>query len=277
MNHLIENKLEAKNIELIDNIWYSKGKSEVSYPDEGNSIYYQLEDNSFWFKHRNAIIISVMKKFPPAGSLFDIGGGNGFVSKTLQDNGIDTFLVEPGIKGIKNAEKRGVKNLICSTLEDAQFQNGSIPAIGIFDVLEHIENDINFLMELSAYLKPEGMLYITVPAYELLWTHEDIIAGHYRRYNLRKISDILQQAGFKVLFKSYFFSFLPVPILLFRSLPFKLGFRKKMDQPKLSDEHSQKKGVSGRILDIILKLEKGRLENLKRILFGGSCIIVAKK
>ena len=41
----------------------------------------QLEEDSFWFNHRNNIIANAVKKHSKGNVFFDIGGGNGFVAK----------------------------------------------------------------------------------------------------------------------------------------------------------------------------------------------------
>jgi hypothetical protein len=153
-----------------------------------------------------------------------------------------------------------------------------MPAIGIFDVLEHIENDIDFLKKLSLYLEPKGMLYLTVPSYQFLWSHEDSLAGHYRRYTLKKLTKLLTDAGYKIQYKSYFFALLPVPILLFRTLPDRfIRAKQPINQSKHSSEHSQKRGLLGNLFNFLLKVEKQRINNLKVLPFGGSCIVVAQK
>jgi|ERR1035437_254747 SAM-dependent methyltransferase len=267
--------LIANNVKLIDDIWYSKGTSTISYPEEGNEICFQIEESSFWFNHRNSVILDLIKKFPPKDCIFDIGGGNGFVTKLMNDCGYETFLVEPGIQGIKNAKRRGIANLLCSTFGDAQFKKGCISAIGIFDVLEHMENDLDFLKELLWHLETEGILYLTVPAYQFLWSQEDNFAGHYRRYTLSTLTKLLVDSGFKIRYKTYFFSFLPISIFLFRTLPYKLFHSKKRNIQ--INEHSQNKGLFSIIINFLLKKERQRLNDLEIIPFGGSCIVVAQK
>jgi 2-polyprenyl-3-methyl-5-hydroxy-6-metoxy-1,4-benzoquinol methylase len=276
---LLNFNLIAKNVELIDSIWYSKGRSKISYPEEANSSCFQLEDRSFWFRHRNSVIVEVIKKFPPQdGYLLDIGGGNGFVSSAIESNGFSAILVEPGKCGIQNAKKRGINNLVCSSLEDLQINESSIPAIGLFDVLEHIEKDKDFLAQIYKMLNPEGRIYLTIPAYNFLWSGEDVYAGHYRRYNLDTIAETLKKAGFNIDYKSYFFSILPVPVFFFRSLPFKMGLRKGSKNLKSqANEHSKREGIIGRLLDRIWSWEIKKISKSEIIPFGGSCLIVATK
>ena len=53
----------SENLILKDGIWFSKDKGIVSYPKDGNDLCFQLEENSFWFHHRNNCIISVVNRF----------------------------------------------------------------------------------------------------------------------------------------------------------------------------------------------------------------------
>jgi SAM-dependent methyltransferase len=124
---------------------------------------------------------------------------------------------------------RGLKNIICSTLEDAGFKTNSLPAAGLFDVVEHISNDLCFLKTINFYMRPGGFLFITVPAYNILWSKEDVDAGHFRRYTLYELKKTLNKAGFKIEYATYIFSFLILPIFLFRTIPdfFKFLNRKK--------------------------------------------------
>lgn len=50
-----------------DGIWYPTNSADeaVSYPTDGNALCFQVEDSSFWFKHRNACITTLVKAFPP--------------------------------------------------------------------------------------------------------------------------------------------------------------------------------------------------------------------
>jgi hypothetical protein len=113
-----------------------------------------------------------------------------------------------------------------------------------------------------------------VPAYNLLWSNEDEDAGHFRRYTLKSLSSLLEGCGFKIIFGSYIFSFLPLPILLFRSLPSRLGLnRDSSKMEKYSKEHEAFK--LSRLLESMLRWEEKRVSSLKRITIGGSCLMVA--
>ncbi len=274
-------KLEevANNIVLNESgIYFSKSESDISYPEEGNESCMQLEENSFWFKHRNDIIAEGIKAFNGDRTFFDVGGGNGFVAKRIQDEGRDVVLVEPGKKGVYNAQKRGVRNVVCSTLENAGFVKEKVESFGMFDVVEHIEDDLAFMKEINGYLQKDGKVYITVPAYKMLWSKEDDYAGHFKRYTLKTIEELLIQSGFKVEYSTYFFSVLPLPIFLFRTIPSFLGFNKKSnDLDKHKNEHAFRKKAFSKLLNRIWKWELSLVSKRRKIRVGGSCFIIGSK
>jgi 2-polyprenyl-3-methyl-5-hydroxy-6-metoxy-1,4-benzoquinol methylase len=269
----------AVNIKKKDNgIYYSMSESDISYPDDGNMDCLQLEEDSFWFKHRNNIISESVKKYNMNNHFFDIGGGNGFVAKRLQENGQLVTLIEPGELGAINAQKRGVNNVLCSTLEDAGINSNTLDSVGLFDVVEHIEDDKGFLQKIFGFLKPGGHVYISVPAFNALWSNEDKDAGHFRRYSINQIKSVLQKSGYEIIYSTYIFSILPIPVFLFRTLPSKLGLNKNSnDLDKHQNEHKENKGLVSKILDKIWAWELGQVKKNKRIPFGGSSFIVAKK
>jgi len=258
-------------------IFYSKMNNKISYPSDGNDACFSLEDNSFWFRHRNNCILNLVDKYGKDKSFFDIGGGNGFVSKELENHGIQTCLIEPGIHGCLNAKKRGLKNIVCSDLNNAGLKKGSIPIAGLFDVIEHIENDLDFLREINHYLIADGILVITAPAYQFLWSKEDKDAGHFRRYNLQNLKKKLNEAGFKNIYSTYIFSFLILPVFVFRTLPSLLGLDTSGIEKAEKEHNGNGKGLGSKLLTILLYFEIKQIRKNRKIPFGGSCLIVAKK
>jgi hypothetical protein len=200
------------------------------------------------------------------------------VSSALEKAGFNVALIEPGESGALNAQKCGLTTIICATADTAQIKNSSLPAIGLFDVIEHIEDDSRFLESMYSLLIEEGKLYATVPAYSFLWSDEDVGAGHYRRYTLDNITEKLQACGFEIEYSSYIFRMLPLPIFLVRRLPYLFGYRPKNQAGKnASKSHVVNQGVVSRLLDNILAAETRNIARKKTMSFGGSCLIVAKK
>ena len=256
-------------------IWFPRDRSPVSYPENGHAENIGLEEDSFWFEHRRNCIVEVVRLFPPGGVLLDVGGGDGHVSLGLQEAGIDTILVEPGPDGVRCAHARGVRPIICSTLDDAGFKARCIPAIGAFDLIEHVENNIGFLEEVRTLLAPGGRLYLTAPAYNVLFSNDDRRAGHYRRYTRSGLAKLLEAAGFQVEYGTYIFALLPAPIFLFRTLPSKLGGRRDLHLQRTRKEHRAAWGPMHRLLHATLDWELNKIRAGKSLPFGGTCLIVA--
>lgn len=260
-----------------DGLWHPRSRSRFDYPDEGNAFCFQVEDHSFWFRHRNACILEAVRRFPPPGPVFDIGGGNGFVARALVQAGHDAVVVEPGEAGARNAQARGLAPVVCATLEDAGFAPGSLPAAGLFDVLEHMADDRAVLEQLARLLPPGGRLYLTVPAYQWLWSTDDDLSGHHRRYSGRSLRRVVEGAGFTVEYATQIFWPLPLPVLLMRALPSRLGLRATADTEAIRGELQPRENLLTRALGAVLNLEARWLRGGRRLPFGGSCLLVARR
>jgi SAM-dependent methyltransferase len=272
----IADNLEQKS----DGTWGCKFSSPVSYPEWGNESCFNVEDVSFWFQHRNACILEAIKQFLPAGPLFDIGGGNGVVAKAVQDAGFEVVMVEPGSIGTRNAMGRGVRNVVCAELQDAGFRPLTLGAVGLFDVLEHIADDRGFLQTLRRYLRLDGRAYLSVPAYKALWSHEDVDAGHYRRYSRRELLDALADSGWVVEYLTGFFQFLPPVILIGRAAPFRLGIAKPRGRDitnKMQAQHQIRSRVANGVLGWFQQRELAQIHARRELGFGGSWLVVARK
>ena len=266
----------SDHLRLRDGLWRAESVSPVAYPEAGNEICYQVEDESYWFRHRMDCIRAVVRQFPPAGTLYDIGGGNGYVAAALQAENWNVALVEPG-NGARNALRRGVGQVIWATLEDARLYPQSLPAAGAFDVLEHISDDLAFLRRIRASLRPGGRFYCTVPAFPALWSDEDVHAGHSRRYTRQTIIQTLNTAGFTVEFSSYFFAWLTLPVFLLRALPTRLRLGNKTavrTSETLRADHHLPALLSG-LVGHAHEWELARLRARRPLPFGSSLLCVA--
>ncbi len=258
-------------------LWTPASQSAISYPAHGNSVYFDVETKSFWFRHRNRCLAELLKRFPPSGTMFDVGGGNGFVSLGLQEGGHAVVLVEPGPQGAMNALHRGIRHVVCSTLQDAGFLPNSMDAAGCFDVVEHIQDSTGFLRDLHGCLRPGGRLYLTVPAYPALWSQEDVDAGHYRRYAASTLAKELENSGFQVEYQTYIFQFLVVPLALLRGLPYRIGMRRSEGAEDVNQNHQLPAEPVGRFFEAWLEREIAAIREGRSVRSGTSCLAVARK
>ena len=269
-------RLAENLVEKEPGFWVSGADARVSYPEVGNQWCFEVEDVSYWFAHRNRCIVEVLRRFPPGGAVFDLGGGNGVVSKAILDAGFDAVLVEPGPTGARNGRRRGLPCVVQSTLEDAGFRPGALPAAGMFDVIEHIEDDVGFLRRLKNALSPSGRIYVTVPNHPLLWSEDDVYAGHFRRYTTRALRRTLHEAGFETEFVTSIFAALTPAVLVFRTIPYRLGIRSRMDLEKTKRDLLGPGGAVGAVLAASFRREAARIARGRIVPGGGSLLAVAR-
>ena len=252
----------------------------ISYPDTGNQDSFEIENNSPWFLQRNDLINFFVNKYDPEGDFLDIGSGNGFQSKSLTDNGYKYKVIccEPGYKGCLNSSIKGVKYIYNGFFQDFPFDDYNIKAIGLFDVIEHIEDDEDFLNTLYEKVPNEAMIFINVPAMKHLYSETDEFAGHFRRYNKKDLQRICKNTKFKLINYTFFFNFYYIPLLILRTIPYILGIKKGFDKIRENENNYLKKQNS--LVDkISFYFHSTNLRKLKngRINFGTSIFFVLKK
>lgn len=263
-----------------EGIWVRNDRTSatIDYPEDGAERCYRVEDRSFWFQHRNNAIAAAIASFPPHGPILDVGGGNGYVTKRLLDNGYRVMLLEPGYIGARTAKMaRGIPDVMCAAIENCGFPEGALSAIGCFDVLEHIADDAEFLEHVRYLLKDNGYFYFTVPAHQWLWSQNDDHARHHRRY-CRNVLEHLLGDGLCLRYFTYFFGVLVVPIYCCRALPWKLGIRRKSYVANIEREHATM--LPTRILrglEMLLNIEVQHIKSGKSMMLGTSCLGVAQK
>ena len=261
-----------------DRLWVRPDAMPVSFPLDAQAHIATVEDASFWFRHRNSVIATIVSKYPTTinGPLFDLGGGNGTVALALKRRGIPVIVVEPGLDGARIAHGRGLA-VIHGSFDSDMFNEGTLPAVCLFDVIEHIENDVDFLVECRGAMASGGFLYATVPALQWLWSADDAYAGHYRRYGRTSLQRTLRQAGFEVVTISAFFSLLVPPLLFLRTLPSACGWRKVTDADKAFAHHHASDGSVGALVERLLTFELAAIARGYIIPWGTSLFAVARK
>jgi len=189
---------------------------DISYPGMGHELLVDFAHESFWSVHRRQLILDSMRRHS-CRAIWEVGAGTGDVAAFLQQNGVCTVALEPVGAGAKVLDERGITTFQ-STLEEMHLPSESLPSVGVFDVIEHLEHPMQLLKEVHRVLKPNGKLFLTVPAHQALWSVEDETSGHFRRYNRRTIKNLLQSEGFQIESVSHFFSYLVPPAFFVRRM-----------------------------------------------------------
>lgn len=244
-----------------------RSKSLTTFTEIQNSNLDTAASESWWFDTRNQIIYKHFESKSKTEVLWDIGSGPGIVSKYLQEHGKRCIAIEPNRQGVIFSAKRGVIS-IESNLQSLCLPSASIHQIGLFDVLEHVEDRQNLLSEIKRVLTSSGELLITVPALNFLWSAADEHAGHFVRYSRKKLERELNANGFKLKESHYFFSTLVLPLLLLRAIPYRLGIKQPIDDYSLLKQNGGKLGKLLQVIEVRLN---------RSFLIGTSLFAVAEK
>jgi len=167
--------------------------------------YATVEDQHWWFVGRRLIVEDVIRKLnlPKNSAILEAGCGTGGNLSMLARHG-KLQAMELDETACHLANERRVTNVKLGSLPDKIPFTNQYDLIVILDVLEHLDDDFAALQALSAKLKPNCWLLITVPAYQFLWSHHDEINHHKRRYTLKNLKQVVRQAGYSVRYASYF-------------------------------------------------------------------------
>ncbi len=94
---------------------------------------------------------------------------------------------------------------------------GPFDLLAMFDVLEHVQDDRGAMRWAAKHLTPGGILVITVPAFQWLWTEQDEAVHHYRRYTPDGLAQVLPEQ-LELLHLTCFNSLLFAPIATARTV-----------------------------------------------------------
>lgn len=159
------------------------------------SLHAEIEDEHWWFRARRNIIVSLLKRFSSEKPrhVVEIGCGTGGNLRKIHHYVDKVTGVDVSEDAVAYARDRVPGEVYAgdfrSVLKD-KWQD--IDVVLIADVLEHVEDASGFLDDIISSMKPGGLIIITVPAHQILWSHHDVVLGHHRRY---------EQAQLKALWK----------------------------------------------------------------------------
>ncbi|CAH8292701.1 methyltransferase family protein [Mariniflexile fucanivorans] len=186
--------------------------------------YHEIEKSHFWFKARRNYIIQLINLAPRNSSILDVGCSSGVLLKELVNKGFEPdnlFGIDISPIAINNCKVNGIKNVMVADAQNIVL-NKKFDIIIASDCLEHIKNDKEAIKNWFGLLKPNGLLYVFVPAFSLLWSNHDELNMHYRRYTKKELTKKLNSYNIKLIKSGYwnFTLFMPVLIVrLFSKIP----------------------------------------------------------
>lgn len=170
-----------------------------------------LDSRHWWYRARRRILASLIERklaLPEGARILEIGCGTGHNLEMLKRFGrVDAIEIDGAARAIASARLgHAVLNAPLPGLSGVA--EGSYDLVALFDVLEHIEEDEEALVNIARLLKPGGRILLTVPAHPWLWSGHDRVNHHKRRYTRQTLSEVIEAAGLRLELLSWFNSLL---------------------------------------------------------------------
>lgn len=240
----------------------------------------RMQTVHWWFKGKSYIVSKMYEKYcrknrdNRSDKILDIGCGMGLTLESLGKYG-EIFGSDVENEAVEYCRIGFEKNYA-----ESHINVGSLPynipfqetfdAVVALDVIEHVEDDNAALTEIYKIINENGHLLLTVPALMCMWSGNDELNHHYRRYTKDELEGKIKKAGFEIEKISYYNSFLFVPAFLVRKI-------KNLLHIKSSDVAiNAKDSWINRILTYIFKSE-GKWLDKHNFIIGVSLICVARK
>lgn len=146
-------------------------------------------------------------------SVLDVGAGDGFVSAQLaEESSPDCEFTCWDVEYEENAAVvLGLESHANVSLQKER-PDSRFDLIMALDVLEHVEEDLELLDTLvSENLSDDGLVLISVPAWQALYSQHDEELTHLRRYSSESLGTLLKRAGLQKIEGGGLFHSLLVP------------------------------------------------------------------
>jgi SAM-dependent methyltransferase len=139
--------------------------------------------------------------------ILEVGLGHGgyrrFLPAEAQYTGLDIDSASVAAARERNPGDSYVAADVTDAEALASLRPMAIDTVLCINVLEHIEQDSQAAENLLALLRPGGHLLVLVPAFSVLYSDLDRMAGHVRRYTLRDAARLAADGG-QVVLRRYF-------------------------------------------------------------------------
>jgi SAM-dependent methyltransferase len=237
----------------------------------------ELEENHFWFRGRRTIFFDLIERELGGArsdlDILEVGCGPGGMMPPLTRYG-RVHGLDIAHDALRYCQTRGFANVATASGTELPFDDASFDVVALFDTIEHIPDDKKVLEEVHRILKPGGFVFISVPAYQFLYSQNDRLVHHQRRYTRSNLGSLLRETRFKPRKLTYFNTFL-FPLILPAVMVLKLKeklFGLPEGQTNLSHQFA---GPINDLFAWFMSAERWLLRNME-FPFGHSLIAIAK-
>jgi SAM-dependent methyltransferase len=233
---------------------------------------YSLEEGHWWHSTRRRLVLDQLERTYHDGSdrrLLDAGCGTGRMLSELDRSGT-ALGIDLSDEALRFCRERDHARVVKASLLELPFPDAAFDVVTALDVLEHVADDVGALRECRRVLKPGGRMFIFVPAYRWLWSLQDEISHHHRRYTARTLRASVGAAGYEIDRLTYV-SFFLLPVIFLGRLWLRVLLRFK----DIKDENQLHPGWSNGLLASIFGYEIPLIRRLD-LPVGASLFCVAR-
>jgi SAM-dependent methyltransferase len=164
----------------------------------------------YWTIARSQMVLGEIRRIEKEtgvklSRILEIGCGRGFVVQFMRSAGRDCYGVELSkiTDPLEEVEPYLFSGIDCVDLP-ADFRN-EVDAILLLDVIEHVDDPVDFLSNIRRAYANAKWVVIHVPARMEIWSNFDSHYGHFRRYDPEMLKDHINRAGYSLLRSRYCF------------------------------------------------------------------------
>ena len=233
-----------------------------------------VERDHWWFRAKRSLVLQEARRagVDRQGLAVDVGCGTGAVLSALSPEFARVVGTDLSARGARLAATTVGPEVgpVLARAEALPFPPAAATLVTSLDVLEHLDDDVAALRELSRVARPGGLLVLAVPAYEWAWSDHDVALGHRRRYTAGRLRRVAEEAGIECVRITYFHSWLVPLAFLLRRTP--LRRLMKGDQ----EEASYVSPAVNRAFVALTVIERWVIR-LVPVPFGLSILLVARR
>ena len=108
-----------------------------------------------------------------------------------------TQFVDVSAPALEKLQERGA-SVVAGLITSLPFADAAFDLVCALDIVEHVEDDVRALDELSRVARPGAALLLSVPLHPERWNAFDDFVGHRRRYRPETLVDTLGRHGLRI-------------------------------------------------------------------------------
>ncbi len=230
----------------------------------------EVEGTMWWYHGLHANILGALSTYAPnTNDLLDAGCGTGGMLKVIHER-----FPSAGLNGLDISEQACIA---------ARAKSGASVMLGSVDALPHANASFDTLISLDVLgydldvdaavngffrvLRPGGHIILNLAAYRWMLSYHDRAVRQTHRYTRSGAKELLQRHGFRIVFSSYWNTFL-FPLMVLR--------RKLLPNSAASDVKPFPTLVNN-AFKTCLAVERALIQRGVPLPFGGSVLIVAQR